>query len=61
MYENNLIKQTLPNIRTTTSSVYDYSIGVNNSVADHHLCLPIWYEQDMNVTEKVLMELNTNS
>ena len=53
------INHALPNIKTRTSPVYDYSFSVNNSVADHHLCIPIWYGQEMNVTEKVLTEINT--
>ena len=51
------ISQYLPELKTTTSSVYDYSIGVNNPVIDHHACLPIWYGQEMEITEKVVNEL----
>jgi dTDP-4-amino-4,6-dideoxygalactose transaminase len=52
------IRELFPNIRTTTSPVYDYSIGVNNPLADHHLCLPIWYGQDIELTLKVCEEIN---
>lgn len=51
------IRQKLPNIKTTTSSVYDYSIGVNNPIADHHLCLPIWYSQRSEITENTIKEI----
>jgi perosamine synthetase len=51
------IKEAFPNIRTTTSPIYDYSIGVNNTVAQYHLCLPIWYGQEDEITEKVIKEL----
>jgi perosamine synthetase len=44
-------------IKTRTSPVYDYSIGKDNIVARHHICLPIWYNQDLEVTEQVCKEL----
>jgi len=56
-----LIKDALPNIKTTTSPVYDYSIGVNNLVSDHHLCLPIWYGQEIDITLAVCREIDKQS
>ena len=47
----------LPRLKTKTSPVYDYSIGVNNELANHHYCLPIWYGQDDEITDKVINEL----
>ena len=44
-------------IKTVTSPVYDYSIGIKNPVADFHICLPIWYNQSDNLTNKVCNEL----
>jgi len=52
------IKESLPNIKTTTSPVYDYPLSINNPVADKHLCLPIWYGQDIELTLKVCEEIN---
>lgn len=52
------ISKALPHLKTTTSSVYDYSIGVENPLADHHACLPIWYGQESEVVDKVIDELN---
>jgi len=46
---------------TTTSAVYDYDIGTPNLVAKHHACLPIWYNQEMNVVDKVIEELTDSS
>ncbi len=51
------ISQYLSELKTKTSPVYDYSIGVNNSLAEFHACLPIWYGQEIEVTEKVVEEL----
>lgn len=51
------IPQFLPNLKTTTSQVYDYSIGTNNPLANHHACLPIWYGQEIEITKKVVAEL----
>ncbi len=46
-----------PLLKTKTSPVYDYSIGVNNQLAEYHVCLPIWYGQDDELTNKVIDEL----
>ena len=51
------IDKVFPNLRTKTSPVYDYDIGTPNSVASYHACLPIWYGQDHEVIEKVILEL----
>lgn len=48
----------LPKLKTKTSPVYDYSIGVKNPLADYHTCLPIWYGQEEEITFKVIEELN---
>ena len=47
----------LPKLKTKTSPVYDYSIGVKNPLADYHTCLPIWYGQEDEITSKVIGEL----
>lgn len=52
------VSKHFPFLKTKTSPVYDYSIGVNNPLAEHHLCLPIWYGQENEVTEKAVTELN---
>lgn len=51
------IAAVLPRLKTKTSAVYDYSIGVPNAVADSHACLPIWYGQEKNITIKIMGEL----
>lgn len=45
-------------IKSKTSPIYDYSIGVNNLLKDKHICLPIWYGQEDLITNQVLRELN---
>ena len=54
------ISESYPEIKTKTSAVYDYSIGNNNPVADFHLCLPIWYGQELKITEQVLNEISNS-
>jgi len=51
------IVETLPGLKTTTSPVYDYDIGISNKVALFHACLPIWYGQDLGIVNKVITEL----
>ncbi len=58
IYNNKNIHDVYPMIKTMTSPVYDYSIGIPNQVAKNHACLPIWYAQENNITEKVLEELS---
>ena len=55
------IAEVLPGLKTKTSSVYDYSIGLPNSVAEYHACLPIWYGQQQKITDKVIRELQITS
>lgn len=52
------IRDLLPNIHLTTSPVYDYSIDVDNPLTSLHICLPIWYNQEKEITETVLLELS---
>lgn len=54
----NEIAEVYPNIKTTTSKVYDYALGKNKDIPLKHLCLPIWYNQDKSLIDKVLVELN---
>ncbi|MCX5815363.1 MAG: DegT/DnrJ/EryC1/StrS family aminotransferase [Proteobacteria bacterium] len=51
------ISEYLPTLKTKTSGVYDYSLGNSKSITTHHACLPIWYGQENEVTEKVISEL----
>jgi perosamine synthetase len=45
-------------IKTRTSPVYDYKLGRDTvGFTNHHICLPIWYDLDDEVIEKVLSEL----
>ena len=55
---NTEIAKIYPNIKTTTSKVYDYALGKNKDIPLKHLCLPIWYNQDKSLIDKVLAELN---
>ena len=49
--------ESYPNIKTTTSKVYDYALGNNKDIPSKHLCLPIWYGLDKPIISKVLSEL----
>ena len=47
-----------PRIKTLTSGVYDYFIDSDiNKIATNHACLPIWFGQEQELTDKVLNEL----
>ena len=47
----------LPKIKTTTSKVYDYSLGNSKEIPEKHLCLPIWFELEENISDKVIKEI----
>jgi perosamine synthetase len=51
------ISDQYPRIKTTTSKVYDYALGNNKDIPSKHLCLPIWYNLDESIVNKVLGEL----
>jgi dTDP-4-amino-4,6-dideoxygalactose transaminase len=51
------VDKAFPKLKTKTSPVYDYEIGTPNSVALYHTCLPIWYGQEEEITNKVIDEL----
>ena len=54
------ISDFLPNVKTTTSKVYDYALGKSNQIPKKHLCLPIWFELEENVSDKVIKELKNS-
>ena len=46
-------------ILSKTSPVYDYSLGNDpQNIASRHICLPVWFDQDDEVTRKVIDELS---
>ena len=47
----------LSKIKTTTSKVYDYSLGNSKEIPKRHLCLPIWFELEENISDKVIKEI----
>ncbi len=51
------IKSYLPNLKTKTSEIYDYSLNSDNYVPLHHACLPIWYNQEESITQNAINEL----
>ncbi len=51
------ISADLPKLKTTTSKVYDYCLGNTRVITTNHACLPIWYSQSQDLTEKVIKEL----
>jgi dTDP-4-amino-4,6-dideoxygalactose transaminase len=54
------ISKLLPKVRTTTSKVYDYVLGKSNQIPLKHLCLPIWYDLEESVSDKVVSELKAS-
>jgi dTDP-4-amino-4,6-dideoxygalactose transaminase len=57
--EEKKISEYLPLLKTKTSPVYDYAIGVPNPLANYHACLPIWFGQEESVTDRVISELQS--
>ena len=47
----------LPKIKTTTSKVYDYSLGNSKEIPTKHLCLPIWFGLEDAISDQVAKEL----
>lgn len=58
--ENN-VSDSLPKIKTTTSKIYEYSLGNSKKIPERHLCLPIWYELEENISDKVIKEIEESS
>ena len=49
----------LKGLQTKTSPVYDYFLGSDPyEIPFRHFCLPIWFAQDEEITNKVLSELD---
>lgn len=51
------VEDYLPALKTKTSAVYDYVLGNSCHITYLHCCLPIWYGQPLEVTEKAIGEL----
>ena len=51
------ISELLPKLKTTTSKVYDYSLGNSKEIPSKHICLPIWYRLENSVLDKAIKEL----
>ena len=51
------ISDLLPKIKTTTSKVYEYSLGNSKEIPKKHLCLPIWFGLEENISDKVVKEI----
>jgi len=54
---DNAISDLLPKIKTTTSKVYDYSLGRSKEIPLKHLCLPIWYRLEDKISDKAVQEI----
>ena len=54
---NKSISDLLPKLKTTTSKVYDYSLGNSKEIPLKHLCLPIWYMLEDKVSDKAVQEI----
>ena len=51
------VSDLLPKIKTTTSKVYEYSLGNSKKIPEKHLCLPIWFDLEENISDKVIKEI----
>ena len=52
-----VISDFLPKITTTTSKTYDYALGRSTEIPLKHLCLPIWYMLEDNISDNAIKEL----
>ena len=52
-----IISDVLPKIINTTSKVYDYALGKSREIPLKHLCLPIWYMLEENISDNVIKEI----
>ena len=55
------VSDSLPKIKTTTSKIYEYSLGNSKEIPERHLCLPIWYDLEENISDKVIKEIKESS
>ena len=54
------ISQLLPKLKTTTSKVYDYALGNSKEIPMQHLCLPIWFDLEESISDKVVSEIKAS-
>ena len=54
------ISEFLPKIKTTTSKVYDYALGNSKEIPKRHLCLPIWFDLDNVISDKIVKEIKAS-
>ena len=54
---NKSISDLLPKLKTTTSKVYDYSLGNSKEIPLKHTCLPIWYRLEDSILDKAIKEI----
>ena len=47
-----------PKLKTVTSRVYDYCLCKCNNLINNHVCLPIWYNLELDIVKKVVSELS---
>lgn len=46
-------------LSTKTSPVYDYALGNDDQeISKRHLCLPVWFGQEQDITNRVVNELS---
>ena len=57
---NENISELLPKVKTTTSKVYDYALGKSKHIPSKHLCLPIWFDLEESISDKVVSELKNS-
>ncbi len=57
---NKNINELLPKVKTTTSKVYDYSLGNSKEIPLKHLCLPIWFDLEESISDKVISEIKAS-
>ena len=55
---NKKISEFLPKLKTTTSKVYEYSLGNSIKIPEQHLCLPIWFDLEDLISDTAVSEIH---
>jgi hypothetical protein len=59
LLSKNSVDQDFKHITLRTSPVYDYSLGDDKEkIISKHICLPIWYNLDRSIIDKVIKSIS---
>ena len=53
------VKEKYKKLTKVTSQVYDYALGDSHELINSHVCLPIWYGQEQDITDDALKDIKS--